>query len=71
MSSDRYDEQGDYALYLWLGEDEDADEVIRSISVENLRAEGKRLLAGKRYKHAHIYKWDYASNDDNILIEEL
>lgn len=66
-----YEGDGDFAMYLWLGEHDDADRVVRSHNIDSLRQEAERLFRGGRYKYVGLYRWDYATKDDTIIIEEF
>ena len=66
-----FEGEGDFALYLWLGDTEEQDHVIRNQSAKALEIEGLRLLKGGRFKYASIYQWDYQTEGDSKLIMEL
>ena len=70
-TDDGYEGEGDFALYLWEDDVEEPDRVIRSHSVDDLREQGERFAKGNRYNYAWLYRWNYTTSDDDILIEEI
>lgn len=66
-----YEGEGDFAMHLWLGEQMEADRIVRSHNIDDLRAEAVRLYKGGRYKYVGLYRWDYDKKDDSIVIEEF
>lgn len=65
------DGHGDFALYLWESEGEQWDRVIRSSNCDELLDQGVRLAAGGRFKYVWLYRWNYKTGDDDILVAEI
>ena len=69
--SDDYKGEGDFSMYLWLGDHDEPDRVVRADNLGPLREQAERLFQGGRYKFVGLYRWNYDTNEDDIVIEEF